>query len=100
MWEVGMKSTTKIIISLVAVVVIAAGALLLTEERPVTKNTTDSSGTGQDSVVITYDESGFSPASATIVSGGAVSFVNETDEEIKPSSNPHPDHTANPELNF
>jgi plastocyanin len=100
MWEVVMKSTTKIIISLVAVAVIAAGALLLMGGKSDNEGESDSPAAGQESVEITYDETGFSPADATIISGGKVTIVNETDEEIKPSSDPHPDHTDNPELNF
>lgn len=96
---VEVKSTTKIIIALVAVAIIAAGALLvLGGSNP--EKTSDSSGKAEKSATITYSDTGFSPTDIRVVSGGEVTIVNETDENIKPSSDPHPDHTGNPELNF
>jgi plastocyanin len=51
------------------------------------------------SVVIIYDNNGFNPSSATIKSGQVVTFQNKSSSTIQPSSDPHPQHTDNPELN-
>ncbi|MBX6335002.1 hypothetical protein IRY61_06740, partial [Candidatus Saccharibacteria bacterium] len=36
----------------------------------------------------------------TVPAGSALKIVNESDKTISPSSNDHPTHTLNPELNF
>lgn len=49
-------------------------------------------------VTVTYDGHTFSPASVTINSGDTVKFVNNAGRTIIIASNPHPTHTANPEI--
>lgn len=51
------------------------------------------------STVVIYDNNGFNPSSATIKSGQAITFKNKSSSTIQPSSDPHPQHTDNPELN-
>ncbi|MEX0616380.1 MAG: cupredoxin domain-containing protein [Candidatus Woykebacteria bacterium] len=48
---------------------------------------------------ITFSDSGFSPANTTVKAGSKVTFVNNSSKEVQPASDPHPIHTANPELN-
>jgi plastocyanin len=43
--------------------------------------------------------SGFSPAVITVKSGGSLTFKNSSNATIQVDSNPHPEHTDNPELN-
>jgi hypothetical protein len=91
-----MGTSTKIIIAVVAVAVIAGGALLLGAKPD--KTTTQTSNQKSE-VTITYTEDGFSLSASSVKSGAAVTFVNDSEEEIEPMSNPHPVHTDNPELN-
>jgi plastocyanin len=49
---------------------------------------------------ITYSNNSFSPAEVTVKSGGSVKVVNQSDQAIYFASDPHPVHTANPELNL
>lgn len=110
-----MNNTTKLIIAVIAVVVIAGGAILLTGNKSGnsdtnggttnTPGTSDTSGDTQladDEIAatITYTNSGFSPSSVTVPSGGAVRIINNSDDDVAPSSDNHPEHTLNPELNF
>ena len=90
-----MGTSTKIIVAIVAVAVIAGGALLLGSkpDEPAIQ------GSQESEVTITYTEDGFSLSADTVKSGGTVKFVNDSEEEIEPMSNPHPIHTDNPELN-
>jgi plastocyanin len=50
--------------------------------------------------VITYSASGFSPASLTVNSGDKVTVKNASSNQIQFDSNPHPQHTEDPELNI
>jgi len=110
-----MNKTTNVIIAVVAVVVIAAGAVLLfgnkggdDNSNGTNTNTTNNSDASDNTeladdeiaVTITYTNSGFSPSSVTVPAGSAVRIVNESDDTVAPSSDNHPTHTLNPELNF
>lgn len=48
---------------------------------------------------ITYTNDGFSPASLTVKSGTVVTVKNESSRPLQFSSDPHPEHTNNSELN-
>jgi len=48
---------------------------------------------------ITYSDSGFSPSSLSVKSGTTVTIRNTSGSSIQFDSDPHPAHTANPELN-
>lgn len=52
----------------------------------------------QETATVTYDESGFSPATITIAKGTTVTFVNNSDMPLWVASNPHPAHTDYPEF--
>lgn len=108
-----MNDTKKIIIAVVAVVVIVAGAAVAgkllsddtsngTTNTPTTGDNSGSIEISEDEVAatITYKDGAFSPASVTVPSGSAVRIVNESDEDVAPSSNNHPEHTENSEVNF
>lgn len=49
--------------------------------------------------VVTYSDSGFSPATVTVKVGGAVEFKNDSASNIQVNSAAHPVHTQFPELN-
>lgn len=57
---------------------------------------------GEDSkqtVTVRFTDSGFSPSSITVAAGDSITFLNESNRTVDPSSDPHPTHTINPELN-
>ena len=102
-----MSNTSKIIIAIVVVVIIAGSAWLLMGSKDDNSTTTDpQQGTaqtdqkeGEIAATITYGPTGFHPSTLTVKSGQAVKVVNETNQDIKFASDPHPSHTNNPELN-
>jgi plastocyanin len=99
--EGGMNKGLKVIAALVLVAVVAGAAVFFTQKDDSSKDN-DKNGTNSNaeaSVTITYDGEQFSPAEVTVASGGTVIFVNQSDEDVEPSSDPHPVHTTNPELN-
>lgn len=48
---------------------------------------------------VIYDDNGFNPASLTVKSGTPITITNKSSHALKFSSDPHPAHTDNPELN-
>lgn len=103
-----MNQTSKIIAAVVLVAVVAGGVLLFTQKdksaAPASKSSESSSSSNSGAeetaaATITYDGSGFSPASVTVKSGDTVKVVNQSQDQIKFESNPHPTHTDNRELN-
>lgn len=62
---------------------------------PTDVGTTETAGgLNAQSIVVTYNDAGFSPASITVGSGATVIFKNESGQSMWPASNPHPIHTA------
>lgn len=108
-----MNKTSKVILAVVVVVAIAAALIVMmagskdNKSNNTSNSTTNSSATqpqastNQEGVAatVTYTSSGFSPSSVTVKSGDKIKFVNNSDSAIQPSSDPHPVHTDNPELN-
>lgn len=89
-----MKNTG-VIFTIVVVLAIAGGAFALTKSSD--KPTSSPAETGAST--ITYTNDGFSPASLTVKAGTAVTVNNDSSQLLQFDSNPHPDHTDNPELN-
>lgn len=59
--------------------------------------TTDSTKT--PAATITYSDSGFSPSKTTVKSGDVVKVVNNSTRALEFSSDPHPVHTKDTDLN-
>jgi len=123
-----MNKTTSAIIAVVAVAVIAVGAVLLfgnkNDDSAGSNNTSTSTSTSTNTsanqqtgfssdvdgaepsevegmvVALTYTKDGFSPRQVTVPAGGTLKIVNESNKTTAPSSDNHPTHTLNPELNF
>ena len=57
-------------------------------------------GTAAEDVTVTLTEDGYSPATVTIKVGTKVTWKNASGKNATVSSNPHPVHTDNPELNL
>lgn len=95
----------KAVIIIVAVVLLGViGWFIFMRDKSDSKqsstNTTqseDSAAAGQS--VITYTDEGFNPATLTVAAGTTVTITNESSEELDLSSDKHPVHTDNPELN-
>jgi len=95
-----MHKTTKIIAAVALIAIVAVVAILLSGKQADKKQSASSNQTATASVTITYDGTSFSPDMVTVASGGSVKVVNNSDKEVEPSSDPHPTHTDNPEINF
>ncbi len=65
-----------------------------TEEQPAT-NTQDSTN-----ITIAYTNEGFKPSSLSVKVGTTVTVKNESSKPLKFSSDPHPEHTDEKELNM
>lgn len=50
--------------------------------------------------LITYTDSGFSPAQVNVKVGDTVTFKNDSESTVQVNSAPHPVHTQFPELNI
>jgi plastocyanin len=114
-----------VIIGIVVVVLVVAGGVFAltkksddktdTSTTPTTANnstesqsttpsdnaTSNASDSDQNSsTTITYSDSGFSPATLTVKAGTTVTVKNDSSSSLQFSSDPHPVHTDNPELNM
>lgn len=91
-------------IMIIAVVVLAGalGWFVFMREDPDNKDSSATTNTGDsaaDQTVITYTDEGFNPATLTVAAGTTVTITNESSEDLDFSSDKHPIHTDNPELN-
>lgn len=105
----------KAIIAVVILVIVVAGATLwmLRKDPATTDTSTNNTPSTSDSnanssssttpsgseAVITYSDSGYSPSSVTVKAGDKVIIKNASSRSMQFDSDPHPVHTANPELN-
>lgn len=70
-----------------------------TQEPPADQQTSDSLIAAAELVTITYSNSGFSPNTVTVKTGGKVTIKNDSSKSVQFDSDPHPAHTDNEELN-
>jgi plastocyanin len=100
-----------IFVAIIAVLV-AIGAVVIANRQPTPEaspspsptptaaaQTSPSTSASPASLTMVYTASGFSPQTITLTSGKTLTFKNDTSETIQVDSNPHPQHTDNPELN-
>lgn len=57
-----------------------------------------SNAQASDAVTITVGDGGFSPTTSAVKSGGKITWTNSSKNDVSVASDPHPTHTANPEL--
>lgn len=69
-----------------------------TTEQPKTEETTTPK-TEQEVATLTYSNDGFSPDEITVNANETIKIVNQSSATLDFSSDPHPTHTNNPELN-
>ncbi|MDP2633056.1 MAG: cupredoxin domain-containing protein [Candidatus Curtissbacteria bacterium] len=55
-------------------------------------------GTSQDAQTVTITDSGMSPSTVTVKSGGKITWTNNTSKNVKVASDQHPTHTQNQEV--
>lgn len=90
----------------IAIVVIAVLVVVLgsnkssapTKPQETTKPTTNETNE-KANVTITYTDNGFEPSSVTVKAGEVVKVVNNSSSSLQFSSDDHPTHTHDPELN-
>ena len=107
----------KIAAFVVAVIIVIGGIVLATnskEDQKPAGNTSDNStsqetqkpaATDTDTTTsqistITYTDDGFSPDSQSVKAGSKVTVKNDSSIALQFDSDPHPQHTDNPELNI
>lgn len=103
-----MNIKYKLVISLGAVVLLAAACNKTSPKAPSASNTQppvsqspdqsnqSSQATQNQQNVVTYSDSGFSPASLTVKKGDTVTFKNTASDNMRVASNPHPIHNGYP----
>ena len=106
---------TGVIIAVIALLVIGGGVFALTsnsdeptssttqssDQGSPSQNATDTTGDSTDSTnTITYTDDGFSPVSLTVAAGTTITVKNDSSGILQFSSNPHPEHTDEEDLNL
>lgn len=108
-----------VLIAVVALLVIGGGAYALTQNSDESSDTAKSSQTSDhaddghthetdaadtseavETSTITYTDDGFSPDTITVKSGTTITVKNDSSSALQFSSDPHPSHTTEPELNL
>jgi plastocyanin len=103
-----MSAAVKVIVALVVLAALgSSGYALFHKSSPnTTTSRTDSTSTQTSkrsqapaSATITFSDSGFSPSVTTVKAGDTVRVTNKSSQELDFDSDPHPEHTDEPELN-
>lgn len=108
-----MSKSVKILVVLVVMAIIAISAIIgmgkddtksdsSTNTNSSNSQTSSSSNSTDEEVAatISYDGTTFSPSTSTVKAGQTVKISNDSsDAELDFSSDPHPTHTDNPDLN-
>src|SRR5688500_14295423 len=106
-----MNKATKTVIIIVVLAAVIGAALVIflpnkssapgSSTNSSTSNSNDSSSTSEEPVAatITYDGDRFSASRTTVKSGDRVKVVNNSNNGLQFSSDPHPTHTDNSDLN-
>ena len=70
------------------------------ETTQTSQSTSDNKASTADTATITFTESGFSPSTLTVKSGTVVTVVNNSSRSVQFSSDDHPTHREDPEINM
>jgi plastocyanin len=96
-------------IVIVILAVLGGGAVLISNNsgnssqagRSTPSNTTTTGNTDQNpATTIAYSNNGFSPGTLTVKAGTAVTIKNTSSGPLQFDSDPHPEHTDDPEINL
>lgn len=101
------KSQIALIVGVIVVAIAAGVVTFIALQKPTTSEhqhqTTQSNANSHeasDTVTVTYTDNGFSPDSYMIKAGGTVTVINKSSRDLEFSSNNHPTHTDETELNM
>lgn len=96
-----MKNSV-IIFAVVALIVLGGAGFALTRDPKTATSDNNSTQTPapRGTEVITYTNDGFSPSTITVKAGSTFTVRNNSSRVLQFDSNPHPQHTDNPELNI
>ena len=106
--EKSKKAVVAVLIALAVVATIIAAVVAFTTNQSAEKKVaSEASGTvsteasnSAESAKITFTDEGFSPTTLTVKKGTKVTVENKSSNELEFSSNNHPSHTDDPELNM
>lgn len=100
------------IITVIVLAIIGGGIVALAHKDNKSSKSSTTSATSRSSTsprpssnqsatenTITYSDNGFSPATLTVTSGTKITIKNNSSGPLQFDSNPHPQHTDDPELN-
>lgn len=59
---------------------------------------TTTGGQAAEETIITFSDTGITPAQVTVKSGSLLTFQNNSTKKVSVGSDPHPTHTQNPEI--
>lgn len=105
---------TGVIVGVIVLLAVAGGAFLLTTDSDDTSSSTAANSSASNSsetsentdqaeastTTISYTDSGFSPKTITVKVDSVVTVKNDSSSVLQFSSNPHPAHTDEDELNL
>lgn len=112
------KSSLGIVIAVIAAVLLTVGVIIAvalnqqttapatTQQTETPQNETSQPENASDSplfegtATITFTNNGFSPSTLTVKKGTKVTVVNNSSNPVQFSSDNHPTHRANPEMNM
>ncbi len=98
----------KLLLGLLGIMVIATMVVLIvnmtsdsteTEDLPPQQETVTSQEPAASETIIVYTDSGFEPSDYTVSVGGTITVRNDSSDDLQFSSDSHPTHQDNPELN-
>lgn len=92
-----------LISSVIASAFVLSACSLGTTNSSSSQNVNTASGQAQqsasaDAVTVTISDKGMTPATATVKSGGKVTWTNNSSKSVQIASDPHPTHTGNQEV--
>lgn len=94
-----------ILIALALIVIVAIVVVMIFANRSQAPTTTQNEQTGTtnpstDAATITFTDAGFSPTTLTVKKGTKVTVVNSSSSSVQFSSDDHPTHLEDPEINM
>jgi len=103
-----MSTTVRVVMILLVLAALGGGGYAFFHNNSSTPSSRAGSSPAQTSssvsqasvaATITFSDSGFSPSVTTVKAGDMVRVTNKSSQELDFDSDPHPEHTDEPELN-
>lgn len=103
-----MSNFAKTLIGIATIAVVIGAVIALskgsdnTATAPVTRTETSATASpvsnSQQAVTVRFDGKSFQPNKVAVASGGKITFINDSNRAVEPTSDPHPTHTMYPAL--